>query len=99
MRRRRRLVLRSAVAAAIVAAAYVWALPQFANYGSVGDRLATVSAVWGVALGVVAVLDVLSSALPWRVLLPELPWLDAIGFTQASPSLQTFVPGGAPVGV
>jgi uncharacterized membrane protein YbhN (UPF0104 family) len=99
MRRRRRLVLRSAVAAAIIAAAYVWALPQIANYGSVGARLATVSAWWAVALAAVAILDVLSSALPWRTLLPELSWLDAIGFTQASTSLQTFVPGGAAVGV
>lgn len=101
MRRRslRTLLLRSALAAAIVAAAYVWALPQIANYGSVGDRLATVSAGWAVALAAVAILDVLSSALPWKTLLPELPWLDAIGFTQASTSLQTFVPGGAPVGV
>ena len=73
--------------------------PQIASYGSVGDRLATVSAWWAVALGVLAILDVLSSSLPWRTLLPELPWLDAIGFTQASTSLQNFVPGGAPVGV
>lgn len=99
MRRRRRLVLRSAVAAAIVAAAYVWVLPQIASYGSVGARLATVSAAWGAALAAVAILDVLSSALPWRTLLPELSWLDAIGFTQASTSLQTFVPGGAAAGV
>jgi len=99
MRRRRRLVLRSAVAVAIVAAAYVWVLPQIADYGSVGARLATVSAWWAAALAAVAVLDVLSSALPWKTLLPELSWLDAIGFTQASTSLQTFVPGGAPVGV
>jgi uncharacterized membrane protein YbhN (UPF0104 family) len=99
MRRRRRLVLRSLLAAAIVAVAYVWALPRIADYGSVGSRLATVSAAWAAALAAVAILDVLSSALPWRTLLPELPWLDAIGFTQASTSLQTFAPGGAPVGV
>lgn len=99
MRRRRRLVLRSAVAVAIVAAAYVWVLPRIADYGSVGARLATVSAAWAAALTAVAILDVLSSALPWRALLPELSWLDTIGFTQASTSLQTFAPGGAPVGV
>lgn len=99
MRPRRRLVLRSALAVAIVAAAYVWAVPEIAGYGSVGARLATVSAGWAVALAAAAILDVLSSSLPWRTLLPELAWLDAIGFTQASTSLQTFVPGGAPVGV
>jgi uncharacterized membrane protein YbhN (UPF0104 family) len=99
MRRRRRLVVRSAVAVAIVAAAYVWVLPQIAGYGSVGARLGTVSAWWAVALAAVAILDVLSSALPYKTLLPELSWLNAIGFTQASTSLQTFAPGGAPVGV
>jgi len=99
MRRRRRLVLRSVVAVAIIAAAYVWALPRIAGYGSVGNRLAAVSAGWAAALAAVAILDVLSSALPWRALLPELSWLDTIGFTQASTSLQTFAPGGAAVGV
>lgn len=99
MRRRRRLVLRSLLAAALIAAAFAWAVPQIAGYGSVGARLATVSAAWAAALAAVALLDVLSSSLPWRALLPELPWLDAVGFTQASTSLQTFAPGGAPVGV
>jgi len=99
MRRRRRLVLRSLLAAGLVAAAYAWAVPQVASYGSVGDTLATVSAGWAAALAAAAVLDVLTSSLPWRVLLPQLSWLDTIGFTQASTSLQTFVPGGAPVGM
>lgn len=87
------------VAAGIIAAAFAWAVPEIANYGAVGRRLDEISAAWAVALAAAAVADVLSSGLPWRVLLPQLSWLEAVGFTQVSTSLQTVVPGGAPVGM
>jgi uncharacterized membrane protein YbhN (UPF0104 family) len=99
MRRTRRAVLRSALGLALVAGIFVLVLPRIASYGSVADHLATVSAPWALALAAVALLDVLSTALPWRVLLPQLSWLGALGFTQASTAMTTVFPGGAPLGM
>ena len=62
-------------------------------------QLATVSAPWAAALAAVAALDVLTTAFPWRALLPQLSWLGALGFTQASTALTLVLPGGAPLGM
>jgi len=99
MRRSGRAVLRSAFGVALIAAVFTEIVPRIASYGSVAHRLATVSAPWAVGLAAAAVLDVLSTALPWRALLPQLSWLGALGFTQASTAITTVVPGGAPLGM
>jgi putative heme transporter len=99
MRRTRRAVLRSALGVAIVAVVYVEVVPRIASYGSVAKHLATVSAPWAVALVGAAALDVLTTALPWRALLPQLSWPSSIGFTQASTALTLVFPGGAPLGM
>ena len=99
MRRSRRAVLRSALGIAIVAAVYVEVVPRIASYGSVAKQLGTVSAPWAVGLAAAAALDVLTTAFPWRALLPQLSWLGALGFTQASTALTLVLPGGAPLGM
>ncbi|HJU37242.1 MAG TPA: hypothetical protein VJ716_07490, partial [Gaiellaceae bacterium] len=99
MRRSRRAVLRSALGIAVVAAVYVEVVPRIASYGSVAKHLATVSAPWAAALAATAALDVLTTAFPWRALLPQLSWLGALGFTQASTALTLVLPGGAPLGM
>jgi uncharacterized membrane protein YbhN (UPF0104 family) len=99
MRRSRRAVLRSALGVAIVAAVYVEVVPRIASYGSIAKHLSTVSAPWGAALAAAAALDVLTTALPWRALLPQLSWRGALGFTQASTALTLVLPGGAPLGM
>lgn len=99
MRRSRRAVIRSALGIAMVAVVYVEVVPRIASYGSVAKQLGTVSAWWGVALGTAAALDVLTTAFPWRALLPQLSWLGALGFTQASTALTLVLPGGAPLGM
>jgi uncharacterized membrane protein YbhN (UPF0104 family) len=99
MRRTRRAVLRSALGIAVVAAVYVEVVPRIASYGSVAKHLATVSAPWAVALAAAAAVDVLTTAFPWRALLPQLSWLGALGFTQASTALTLVLPGGAPLGM
>jgi uncharacterized membrane protein YbhN (UPF0104 family) len=99
MRRSRRAVLRSALGVAIVAAVYVEVVPRIASYGSIAKHLSTVSASWGAALAAAAALDVLTTALPWRALLPQLSWRGALGFTQASTALTLVLPGGAPLGM
>jgi uncharacterized protein (TIRG00374 family) len=99
MRRSRRAVLRSALGIALAAVVFVEVVPRIASYGSVGKQLENVSAPWAVALGVAAALDVLTTALPWRALLPQISWLGALGFTQASTALTLVLPGGAPLGM
>ncbi len=99
MRSRRRVLLRGALGLALVAAVFAWALPEIASYGSVGRQLGTVSPAWAAALAGAALFDVLSAALPWRALVPQLSWPRALGFTQASTALTTVLPGGAPLGM
>lgn len=99
MRRLRRAFLRSALGVALIAAVFVEVVPRIASYGSVAHELGTVSAPWAVALAGSSALDVLTTPLPWRALLPQLSWLGALGFTQASTALTTVLPGGAPLGM
>jgi uncharacterized membrane protein YbhN (UPF0104 family) len=99
MRRRRRVLLRGALGVALAVAVFALVVPRIASYGSVAKQLGTVSAQWGVALAAAAALDVATAALPWRALLPQLSWLGALGFTQASTALTYVFPGGAPLGM
>jgi uncharacterized membrane protein YbhN (UPF0104 family) len=99
MRRPSRAVLRTALGVALVAAVFAVVVPRIASYGSVAKHLATVSGPWAAALAAVALLDVLTAALPWKVLLPQLSWLEALGFTQASTATTLVLPGGAPLGM
>jgi putative heme transporter len=99
MRSRRRVLLRAALGVALAVAIFAEIVPRIANYGSVADQLATVSAVWAVALAAGALLDVLTTPLPWQAVLPLLPFVGALAFTQASTALTTVLPGGAPLGM
>src|SRR4029077_2760837 len=92
-------VLRSALGIALAAVVFAEVVPRIASYGSVAKQLETVSAPWAAALAVAALLDVLTTALPWRALLPRLSWVGALGFTQASTALTYVLPGGAPLGM
>jgi putative heme transporter len=99
MRSRRRAVLRSVLGVVLVAAVFAVVLPRIASYGSVAHRLATVSAPWAVGLAASALLDVLTAALPWMAVLPQLSFVGALGLTEASTALTTVLPGGAPLGM
>jgi uncharacterized membrane protein YbhN (UPF0104 family) len=99
MRRSRRAVLRSALGVALAAVVFVEVVPRIASYGSVAKHLSTVSGPWAAGLAAAAALDVLTSAMPWRALLPQLSWPGALGFTQASTALTLVFPGGAPLGM
>jgi putative heme transporter len=99
MRRPSRAVLRSALGIGLAAVVFAEVVPRIASYTSVERQLATVSAAWAVALAAAAAVDVLTSALPWRALLPQLSWVGAVGFTQASTALTIVLPGGAPLGM
>ncbi len=99
MRSRRRVLLRAALSVAVVAAVFAGIVPRIASYGSVAAQLARVSGPWAAGLASAALLDVVTTALPWRAVLPRLPFLGALGFTQASTALTTVLPGGAPLGM
>jgi uncharacterized membrane protein YbhN (UPF0104 family) len=99
MRRPSRAVLRGALGVALIAGVFVAVVPRIASYGSVAHRLGTVSAPWLAGLAAAALADVVTTALPWLAVLPQLSWLGALGFTQASTALTLVLPGGAPLGM
>jgi putative heme transporter len=99
MRSSRRAVLRFAVGIALAVAVFVEIVPRIASYGDVAHRLGTVSWPWIVALAVGSLLDILTTALPWQAVLPQLSFLGALAMTQASTALTTLLPGGAPLGM
>jgi uncharacterized membrane protein YbhN (UPF0104 family) len=99
MRTRRRAVFRFALGVALAAAVFALVLPRIASYGDVIHQLGTISPAWAVALGVATLLDVVTTAFPWMAVLPQLSFLPALAFTQASTALTTVLPGGAPLGM
>jgi uncharacterized membrane protein YbhN (UPF0104 family) len=99
MRRRGRAALRSALGVALAVVVFAEIVPRIANYGSVADQLARVSTAWVVALAAAALVDVVTTPLPWQAVLPQLPFIGALAFTQASTALTTVLPGGAPLGM
>lgn len=99
MRSRRRAVLRFALGLALAAVVFAEIVPRIASYGSVAHRLATVSLPWALGLAVAALLDIATTAFPWQAVLPRLPFIGALAFTQASTALTTLLPGGAPLGM
>jgi uncharacterized membrane protein YbhN (UPF0104 family) len=99
MRTRRRVLLRAALSVALVAAVFAAVLPRIASYGSIAHQLAKVSVPWAAALAGASLLDILTTALPWQAVLPQLSFIGALAFTQASTALTTVLPGGAPLGM
>jgi uncharacterized membrane protein YbhN (UPF0104 family) len=99
MRHRRRAVLRFALGVALAAAVFAEIVPRIASYGSVAHELGTVSPPWAAGIAAAALLDVLTTALPWQAVLPQLSFPGALAFTQASTALTMVFPGGAPLGM
>jgi len=99
MRSRRRAVLRFGLGIAFAAIVFAEVVPRIASYGSVAHQLGTVSGLWAAALAGGALLDVVTTAFPWQAVLPQLSFVAALSFTQASTALTTLLPGGAPLGM
>ena len=99
MRSSRRAILRFALGLAFAAIVFIEVVPRIASYGDVAHQLGTVSAVWIATLAVGALLDIVTTALPWQAVLPQLSFPGALAFTQASTALTTVLPGGAPLGM
>src|SRR4029450_12879972 len=99
MRSSRRAVLRFALGVALAAVVFVEVVPRIANSGDVARELGNVSWPWIAALTTASLLDIATTALPWQAGLPQLPFVAALAFTQASTALTTVLPGGAPLGM
>jgi len=99
MRSSRRAVLRFVLGLAVAAAVFAWIVPRIASYGSVAHQLATISLPWALGLVAASLLDIATTALPWQAVLPQLSFVGALAFTQASTALTTVLPGGAPLGM
>jgi putative heme transporter len=99
MRSRRNAILRFALGLALAAVVFIEVVPRIASYGEVAHQLGTVSLAWGLALAAATLFDILTTPLPWQAVIPKLPFLPALAFTQASTALTTVLPGGAPLGM
>jgi putative heme transporter len=84
---------------AIVAVVFALALPSIARYGAVWKQLHSLTPLWIGALAAAVLANTVTTALPWRVMLPELGFVSALRITQASTALITVLPGGAPTGM
>jgi putative heme transporter len=91
--------LPAAAGVAIVAATFVFVLPQVASYRDVWDVVSDLSWQWLVVLLAVTALNIATFAPPWMAALPGLGFRQALAMTQASTALSIVVPGGAAVGI
>jgi putative heme transporter len=94
----RRLLL-AALGAVFVLATFAYFLPQIADYRDVWGVLKALSRQWAIALVAATILNLVTFAPPWQVVLPGLPFRSALILTQISTALAMVLPGGAAVGI
>ena len=94
----RRIAL-GAVGLGLVVATFVYFLPTIANYSEVWDVVKELSWPWIVALLGATVINLVTFAPPWMIVLPGLSFLQAMQLTQASTALSIVVPGGPAAGL
>ena len=99
MRSRRRAVLRFALGLALAAIVFAEVVPRIASYGSVGNRLATVSLPWAPGLAAAALLDIVTTRCRGERFCRSSRCIGALAFTQASTALTTPAAGGAALGM
>jgi uncharacterized membrane protein YbhN (UPF0104 family) len=87
------------VAVALAGATFLLVLPRIAAYSSVGSTLSGLTWPWIAALVAATLVNIMTFAPPWMVLLPRLGLMRAVSLTQASTAFSSIIPGGAPVGM
>jgi uncharacterized membrane protein YbhN (UPF0104 family) len=92
-------LLLAAVGAVFVVATFAFLLPTIADYRDVWRLVRSLSWEWALALAAAAVLNVLTFAPPWLVLLPGLRFRPTLMMTQAATAVSIVMPGGAAVGI
>lgn len=98
-RRPWRRYLLTAAGAAFALATFAYFLPQIADYRDVWAVMQELSWEWALALAGATVLNIVTFAPPWLVVLPGLGFVRALALTQASTALSIVFPGGAAVGI
>jgi putative heme transporter len=88
-----------AVSVVFVAATFFYFLPKIADYRDVWGVLDDLTWPWVLALLGATVLNVLTFAPPWMVVLPGLRFRSALVLTQVSTALSIVAPAGAAVGI
>jgi uncharacterized membrane protein YbhN (UPF0104 family) len=92
-------ILVLAVSVVFVAATFFYFLPKIADYRDVWGVLDDLTWPWVLALLGATVLNVLTFAPPWVVVLPGLRFRSALVLTQVSTALSIVAPAGAAVGI
>ena len=82
-----------------ILATFAYFLPQIADYRDVWDELEELSWPAILGLGGATILNLVTFAPPWQVVLPGLRFRDALALSQVSTALSIVVPGGAAVGI
>ena len=98
-RRSWRRVVVGALGAVFILATFAYFLPQIADYRDVWGVVKGLSWPWACALAGATILNLLTFAPPWLVVLPGLSFWKAFAMTQVSTALSMVVPGGAAVGI
>ena len=98
-RRSWRRILVIAISVVFVAATFFYFLPKIADYRDVWGVLDDVTWPWVLALLGATILNVLTFAPPWMVVLPGLRFRSALVLTQVSTALSIVAPAGAAVGI
>ena len=80
-------------------ATFAYFLPQIADYRDVWGVLKELSWPWACALAAVTILNLVTFAPPWQVVLPGLSFRSAFLLTQVSTALSIVIPAGAAVGI
>jgi putative heme transporter len=80
-------------------ATFAYFLPQIADYRDVWGVLKGLSWEWALALVAATILNLVTFAPPWQVVLPGLRFRSAFLLTQVSTALAMVLPGGAAVGI
>jgi uncharacterized protein (TIRG00374 family) len=91
---RRRRLIGGGIAIAVIAGTFVFVLPRIADYRDVWDVVKTLTWKGLLALGVAALVNVLTYAPPWQAALPGLGFRQAFVVTQASTASTYVAPGG-----
>jgi putative heme transporter len=94
-----RRILLMAVSVVFVAATFFYFLPQIADYRDVWGVLEDLTWPWVLALLGATVINVVTFAPPWMVVLPGLRFRSALVLTQVSTALSIVAPAGAAVGI
>jgi putative heme transporter len=88
-----------AVSVVFIAATFFYFLPKIADYRDVWGVLDDLTWPWVLALLGATILNVLTFAPPWMVVLPGLSFRAALVLTQVSTALSIVAPAGAAVGI